>query len=641
NSGAISGSIIGNAGNFPIHRYQTDDQFVYNLSAVVGGNHFIKGGTDVRFQRLDDLADNFSRGFWNFTTSCQISATQTINYTTGYQALLNGCIGNFQKGYGPFFLENRISESNWYVEDNWKIFPNLTLDIGARWEIVKAPSEAKGKVDYGFGDDTDNIEPRVGFAYSPNFKGGILGRIFGESGRSAIRGGFGIYHGRLFQSVFSQGGATVRFNPPNALFLNLTVPASNFNPNNLQDPTNGFVFVPGPQTTRFSLTIADPNLEMPYTEQWNLTFERQLPWTSAIRISYTGNRGIGLLRYTQQNLPIHNPNGVLVPNHPNNGSLAGQIIKPAADIFCAGTTALTITDQCPVVVPIAANEYSVRVPRTDQRRPDPRYSTNLFISNGAWSYYQGLQVEYNKRLSHRLDFQVAYTWSKAIDTTSEATFVGTGDSNANGPDARIARALSRFHTPHRFTFFGTYRLPFFEKDKGILGQLLGGWEITPVFKWIHGTPFTISGAAFDLNLDGFSETRPVLVDPSVLFQQIDDPATSQQILAGAFRIPTSVADFECCILGRNTFYVDGVKNLDLNVTKRFFMPWEGQTLTLRMDMFNAFNHVQFGFPNTTYTANVTVNGVSRPRINPALGAITSGATSYAPRNIQFSLKYAF
>jgi outer membrane receptor protein involved in Fe transport len=644
NSGAVSGSIIGNAGNFPIHRFQTDNQFVYNLSAVLGGNHFLKTGIDLRRQRLDDLADNFSRGFWTFGTSCQASATQTFTYTTGYQALLNGCVSNFQKGYGPFFLQNRIGETNLYFEDNWKVYSNLTLNLGVRYEYVDAPSEVDDKINYGFDDDKNNIEPRVGFAYSPDFQNGFLHRIFGDVGTSSVRGGFGIYHGRLFQSVFSQGGATLRFNPPTAIFLNQTVPSSTFAPTNLLDPTNGFVFVPGPQTARHSITIADPDLEMPYTEQWNLTFERQLPWSSAIRISYTGNRGIGLLRYVQSNLPIHDPNGVLVANHPNNGSLAGQIIRPAADIFCAGTTATGgtgVTDQCPNVVPIGANEYSVRVPRSDQRRPDPRYSTNLLVGNGAWSYYNALQIEFNKRLSHHLTFQMAYTWSKAIDTQSEATFVGAGDSNANGPDARTSRALSRFHTPHRFTFFGTYRFPWFETDRGVLGQLLGGWEITPVFKWIHGTPFTVSGQAFDLNLDGFSEVRPVVIDPSVIGARVDDPATSRDVLAGAFRIPTSVADFNCCLLGRNTFYLDGVKNVDLNITKRFFMPWEGHSLTLRMDLFNAFNHVQYGFPNVTYTANVTVGGVARPRINPALGAITSTATLYAPRNIQFSLKYIF
>lgn len=648
NAAAIAGgSIIGNAGAFPINRFQTDNQFVYNLSAVVGGNHFLKAGTDIRFQKLNDLADNFSRGFYNFGTACRVTPTgvtpvQTANYLTGFEALLNGCISNFQKGYGPFFLENRIGESNFYVEDSWKVFSNLTLNLGLRYEFVQAPKEANDQIDYGFGNDTDNWEPRVGFAYSPNFENGFLNRLFGKAGESSIRAGYGIYHGRLFQSVFSQGGATVRFNPPNALFRSDTIPlAGVFDPTDLQDPTDGFVFTPGPQATRHAIAIADPNLEMPYTQQWNLTFERQLPWTSAIRLSYTGNRGIGLLKFNLDNLPVHDPNGVLVANHPNNpANLRGRIITPADDIFCAGTTAATRTDQCPNAVLIGEFEYSVRVPLTNERRPDPRYTTNLVIANGAWSYYHGLQVELSKRLSQNLNFQAAYTWSKALDTTSEASAVGAGDSNINGPDEKTSRALSRFHSPHRFTLFGTYRLPFFKDDKGVLGQVLGGWEVSTVFKWIHGTPVTVTGQAFDLNLDGFNETRPVLLDPSVLGTRLDDPATSQQILAGAFAIPSSVDQFNCCILGRNTFYIDGVKNFDFNFTKRFRMPWEGHSLAFRADLFNAFNHVQFGFPNLTYTVNVN-DITTRPRINPALGQLTTLATSYTPRNIQFSLKYSF
>ncbi len=650
NSGAISSPTIGNAGSFPIHRFQRDSQFVYNISYVAGGSHFIKAGTDIRFQRLDDLADNFSRGFYNFTTSCIVpnpepnptTPTITINYPTGWDALFNGCIGNFQVSYGPFFLENRIGESNFYLEDSWKVFPNLTLNLGARYEYVNAPRERNGAIEYGFRDDKNNIEPRVGFAYSPDFSGGFLNTIFGSSGESSIRAGYGIYHGRLFQSVFSQAGAGIRFNPPNALFRNDTIPSTVFNPTNLQDPTNGFVFVPGPQSSRHSITTADPDLEMPYTQQWNLTFERQLPWASALRVSYTGNRGIGLVEFVPTNLPVHDANGVRVANHPNNGSLAGQIIRPAADIFCAGTTARTITDQCPSAVDRATNEYSLRFPLNNERRPDPRYGQNTIISNGAWSYYHGLQAEWSKRLSHGFNFQAAYTWSKAIDTNSEATFVGAGDTNANGPDDTISRGLSRFHSPHRFTFFGTYRFPFFNKDNGPLGQILGGWEISSVFKWAHGTPFTVSGAGFDLDLNGFSEIRPFLLDPSILGSRIDDPETAREILAGAFRIPTSINDITS-LVGRNTFYIDGVKNVDFNITKRFRMPWEGHNLVFRADLFNAFNHVQFGIPNASYTVNVVAapGTDARPRLNSQLGALTGLANTYSPRNIQFSLKYMF
>ena len=636
---AISGSIIGNAGAFPIQRYQTDNQFVYNVSMNFGGNHFVKAGTDIRKQKLDDLADNFSRGFYTFNGACNgvtyrdaTTATTAVplGNPSGFHALINGCVTTFQKGYGPFFLENRIGENNIYVEDNWKIASNLTLNLGFRYEYVKVPREAGGLINYGFRDDKDNVEPRFGFAFSPGFENGFLKRIFGGAGDSSIRGGYGIYHGRLFQSVFSQPGATVRFNPPNALLYSQTgVATTLFNPTNLRDPTNGFVFVPGPQTTRHAITIIDPDLGMPYTQQWNFTIERQLPWATALRASYTGNRGIGLVKLGLDNLPVHDPvNGVRVADHPNNpANLRGQIIRPAADIFCAGTT--TVNALCPAVVPIGAFEYSRVVPRTNERRPDGRYSTNIIVNNGAWSYYNALQLELTKKLSNGLNFSAAYTWSKSIDTNSDATFLGAGDSNQNGNDARVSRAHSRFHTPHRFTFFGTYRLPFFRNDTGLKGKLIGGWQMSVVYKLVHGTPFTVTGTGIDLNLDGFAETRPVLLDPSILGNSISNPQTSQQLLPiSAFRSPTSASDFGCCVLGRNTFFLDGVNNVDLAFSKIFGMPWERHSLLVRADIFNAFNHFQWGFPNATYTSSL-------------LGTLSSGATQYAPRNIQVSLKYSF
>src|SRR5206468_3735098 len=163
----------------------------------------------------------------------------------------------------------------------------------------------------------NNLEPRVGFAYSPDADGGWLRRLTGGPDRSSIRGGFGLYDGRIFQSVFSQSGANVRFNPPNAAFRTFdTLPGIL----NVADPTPGF-----------------PDL-----------------------------RG-------------------------------KKIDRIAADVLCAGTgfiPGVNPTAQCPNPVPIADNEISFRVPRTNERRPDPRYTTNLLISNDAQAWYDGLQLEW-------------------------------------------------------------------------------------------------------------------------------------------------------------------------------------------------------------------------------------------------------
>ncbi|PYQ19528.1 MAG: hypothetical protein DMF81_21560, partial [Acidobacteria bacterium] len=147
-----------------------------------GGAHGLKAGTDVRFSSLDDLADNFSRGFWSFGATCG-----GVSYPSSYAAFLDGCVTTFQKGYGNFFLENRLKEYNVYAEDDWKVRPSLTLNLGLRYEYVEAPKEKEGRLDYAYGADKDNVEPRLGFAWSPGWSHGVLGRIAGGAGNASIR----------------------------------------------------------------------------------------------------------------------------------------------------------------------------------------------------------------------------------------------------------------------------------------------------------------------------------------------------------------------------------------------------------------------------------------------------------------------
>jgi len=623
-----AGSIIGNAGQFPIIRDQTDQQFVYNLTGQFFDRHSFKAGIDVRRQALDDVADNFSRGFWTFNRVCG-----GVTYPTPYAALFDGCVASFTKGYGPFFLENRMNEANLYVQDDWRVSDALTLNLGVRYEYVGAPKEVEDRIDYIYGADTDNIEPRLGVAYAPNWEDGFLGKLSGGPGGIAFHAGFGIYDGRIFQSVFSQGGANVRFNPPNAISRRLTTMPGNLN---VSDPSNGFVFVPGPQTARVSLTLPDPELEMPSTKKWNLSMERIMPWNSSLKITYQGNHNDKRLKYALDNLPRSPLDGpVTVVDHPNNApaagfpDLRGKVINAvAADVRCAGTgffPGVTVNAACPVPVPLADNEISLRVPRTNERRPDPRYFTNLLISNDAESWYDGIEVSWDKRFSDGLQFQAAYTYSNSEDTTSEATFVGAGDSNQQGPNAKYARAKARFHTPHRFTLNGSYRLPFFAERGGFVGQAFGGWMLSGVVRVISGTPFTVTSTGVDLNFDGFAESRPVLVDPSVIGARIDSPETS--LPREAFR-PVTFGDTIDDLVPRNAFYADGVRNVDLALSKIFRMPWNNDDLAVRIEGFNVFNQVQFGFPTTD------INSVSFGRVNTA-------ATSYSPRVVQLVVRYRY
>ena len=602
------GTIIGNAGAYPINRDQRDHQFVYNISTARWARHTLKAGTDVRRSELNDRASNNNRGFWNFTATCG-----GVTYPTGLHAFFAGCVSTFQKAFGPDYLENELNEINLYAEDEWRPFDSLTLNIGVRHERVDAPVEAEDRIDYFFGDNS-YTDPRLGFAYTPNWeRNRVLRAVTGGNGRFSIRGGFGVYHGRVFQSIFSQGGANVRYNPPNATFLSIA------NSTNIADPTNGFVFQPGvPPTVRVSLTTIDPDLEMPETRQWNLSFERELLRQSRLRLSYIGTLGKNLLQYRFDNLPLR-------PDAPGSQS------RVAADWRCAGTggPGLPVNATCPTAVPIAPDEISLRVPRTNERRPDARYTTNLVVDNVAESSYHAGQLELETGPLRNFQGRFTYTYGKAIDSGSEATATGAGDINIFPPEyEQYKRGLSRFDTRHRFTATGSYNLPFFRDREGFLGAVLGGWQLSTVIRIASGTPFTITDSgAFDIDFDGVSNQRPIAVDPQ--YQggwHVDNPGTSQsEMPLSAFRRATPEDDFSD-LIGRNTYFTDGREQLDLGISKQIRASFS--TLVLRLDVFNVTDRVTWGVPVTDIA-------------NANFGRIVSTHPDYIPRTFQLGLRFLY
>jgi hypothetical protein len=362
-----------------------------------------------------------------------------------------------------------------------------------------------------------------------------------------------------------------------------------------------------------------------------------------LKISYQGNHNDKRLKYSIDNLPVSPLAGpITVVDHPNNAPAAGfpdlrgkTITRIAADYQCAGTGffGLTTNAACPNAVPLGDNEISLRVPRSNERRPNPLYTNNLLISNDAESWYDGLEIEWDKRLSKGLQFQAAYTFSKSVDTTSEATFVGAGDTNQNGPNAKFAKGLSRFHVPHRFTFNGSYRIPFLADRTDVLGQVLGGWQLSGVVKLASGTPFSVidSSTARDLDFDGFGDSsRPVILDRSIIGNHVSDPNTSQQQLPRSAFAPADPAIHTIDDLSpRNGFFGPGTKNVDLALSKNFRMPYEGHNLAVRIEAFNAFNQVKFAFP-----INDIVNSQN-------FGRLTGAATGYSARTLQLVLRYRY
>jgi hypothetical protein len=619
NPTAFSGGSIGSAGQYPIHRYQTDYQYVYNLSHV-HGRHNIQAGIDFRRQHLDDLADNYSRGWWTFGATGVVG--QASRYE-GWENLMRGYYTAFDKGWGNFTTFNRTGEFSQYAMDDIKLLPNFTLNLGFRWEVVLAPREASDKIKYGYDTFTGGYQPRFGFAWSPKFEKGLLRKLTGGPGRTGVRGGFGMFHNRIFQSVFSQGGISLRSLPPYGVYRSFN---ASFN---VAQPWGTFDYQPGSYDPgRIASVKVDPGLRMPEIQQLQFTVERQLPGKIAFSAGYNRTRGIGLLQnesYNRARFPIVSPmSGILYdkidPDLGNTNPAPGYI--------------------------------SAAQPRINERRPDARYTTVTLIRNGAWTYFNALRLSVTKRFSQNMHWTLNYSLGKTIDTGSDVT---GGAPIAEFGAAVSNRGLSDFDQRQRLNLNFVYYLPALKSSRAIVKHSLGGWTLSSNMTAASGNPFTVT-AGIDLNGDGVNNDRPILLNQSLYYTSVDNPrpdAKGAQISTGQLPIsgfyptyttttaqrPFAPGGTGAGSIGRNTFFGQGLFNLDLGIYKTFPLPWkEGHRIIFRTEMYGATNTPHFALP--TRSTNSQAFGTITSTYNPFnyVGASRSDASA---RVIQFALRYVF
>jgi hypothetical protein len=557
----IPGTVIGTSTNVPINRRQHDTQLVYNHTFVLN-RHTLKAGGDQRFALLDDVSGDRSRGFWTFGTLDGLASIRALQGYTGWENFLRGFVTGFQEGFGNPLAQNRYNETNLYFQDDYRVAHNLTLNLGLRWEGAGAPREAENRFQYGFGGDYNNFEPRLGLAWTPRIGNAWLQKITGKPGDFVVRAGYGLFHSRMFQSIFSQNQLSLRTQPPNGFARDF----SGLCQTEISDPSCGFVFTPGTASRstaslaggvavkggelQGTLLIPDSNLHLPYVQQWNFALARNLPRQMAIEATYNGNRGIGNPFFDSINdarFPIVSP---LVSVDVGGGNFQPVVFDRACydakDSICqtldangalvlnsSGTlktfsaftsTSATLGQKGIVIENGVPHGYiSLGTMRLNERRPDPNFVRNVGLRNFGWNYYHGLITKFTKRSQRGLSFTGSWVFSKAIDTGSEATFTGV-DTNAptgKGNAARSLRGLSSFDARNRIVLSYGYELPWMRAQHGVAGRVLGGWQISGVTTFQSGTPYTVL-LGYDANLDGLGSDRPAIADPRYLYRSVDN-----------------------------------------------------------------------------------------------------------------------
>ena len=622
----------------------------------------------------------------------------------------------------------RYDELELYAQDNWRIRNNLTINAGVRWHYYPAPYEKNGfqagpdvdmrelfdlrqrnaaagisgvnaepllKYDLiGKGNnarplyDTDwnNFGPRFGFAYTPDFRSGFLSKVFGDN-KTVIRGGGSMVYDRpsggftFIQDQVSylfDNSATTQFPGDDATeallnnprFTNInTLPVQNVAPT-ITRPFTPFVNAPdcpspsGLCTGEFNYAV-DDNFRVPYSIQYSLGFQREIPGNFILEMSYVGRQGRKL--FAQADVAQ-----VLNFKDPTSGQFMLDAFNNLQRQVQAGVAGANVTPQPwfenqigPTGTRLMASNASLRqlVLRGDTSDAifllygaglldanvgmSAQFGSNIYISNQGASSYDGMLMSLRKRFSHGLQFDFNYTLSNSRDNGSSVVNTVTGGIVCDLTNLRVCRGPSDFDIRHLVNANFIYELPFgrgrmFGSNvPGWANQIIGGWEVTGIFTARSGLPFGTTTTAFPVSFNfggaaGGPAAQNLRNAPALRPNIHDDPTTgtiqffSNQLTVFNPSSPTTTVlrfPHHGEMGNRNFLRGPGFWNLDTALIKTWGMPWsEHQNLQLRWEAFNLFNHNSFGLPAVAVTAGT-------------FGQITTSAS--APREMQFALRYNF
>jgi hypothetical protein len=517
---------LGLSSSGPLEQVDETGQFADNLSWI-RGRHSLKMGVDLRKTRVARRSANWPRGQLHFTG--EITGHAFADFMLGLPRRANGV-------ERLMWQEARNWRFGTYFQDDWRVTPKLTLNLGIRYELNTVVKDPHGRLlsldprdptrlypepgtSIGLYDgDHNNFGPRFGFAYRP----------FGS--RTVFRGGYGIYYNQNQLNNFT----LLQRNPPQSLV-----------PTVISDPANPTVTLSNPYSVQGTLPSGPYNiitvdtcrcLPNPYTQMWTFNIQRQISENLGVEVGYIGSLSLHLDRSDQANLPEPGPG------------------------------------------PVQA------------RRPLPMWADVRMLRNDVTSTYHALQTQVKRRFSKGLTFLGNYAWSHSIDDGNDFN-LGARVQNPRRRD--LDRGNSQFDYRHRMTASFVYELPSFVQSSSRAARLvLNGWQTNGIVTLESGQPFTVSARGDPANTGGVDQRADRLAN-GVL-------SGSERTLDRWFDTSAFVnpRPFTYGNSGRFILRQAGTKLVDFGLFKNFHLD-DRQVIQFRAEFFSFFNTPQFGAPGAT------------------------------------------
>jgi len=630
-----------NAPQFTIENsYQVVDQATYNF-----GRHSLKFGVDWRNIISPQSFVQRQRGDYEYPN-----------------------LDLFLRDIQPSFGERTVGASPYYgnqhlfygfVQDDWRLKPRLTLNLGLNYVYQQVPHSARLQPLNAIANvpglltfdepkaQTKNFAPRVGFAYAPDFQDGLLHRIFGASDQSSIRASFAMAYDTIVDNLY------ILSLPPQ---FNQTIDVgTNFPGTPLVTPdflANGGIpptVLPGATTdseaARAATSAWIPDQQVPYSLSWSLTYQREFRRNYVIEVRYLGSRGIHLPTQNRINIQDRVFDGP-------GGFLPTFFSTPSQTAIDNLTASLADIQARSNILPqyLAAGFTS---------------GIAAFLANGNSTYHAG-SASLTRRLSEGFQLSAAYTWSHLIDDSTAEVFstVLSPRRVQDFQNMTAEKADSALDHRQRFVVSGLYDLPFFKNPAHHFAHsVFGGISMAGTLAFESGEKATVlSGIDSNqngdpapdraiVNLNGVANTSSLVTpllrscaafnedgtcaipDAERIVGYVADNPNAQYIQAGLGALPNA---------GRNTLQLPAIQNLDFSIFKNFAIGEGSKKIQLRADFYNAFNHPQYvpgsvnGVELTATTGVAQINTVGQPDFNVPSHVFTSH-----PRVIQLALRFDF